>query len=283
MPNGSNNSKAIQLLKIGHCRHPEFIVQKGGRFKFCEYPAIVTLIKHPGKGYVLFDTGYSPRFVDATQGFPNRLYRWLTPMTLNTEECLLTQLAQQGIGADDINTIFISHFHADHIAGLKDFPNAQYICSKQAYHSFISRHGFSALLKGYLKALLPADFLRRVNFIEASKVIKLDAELPPFTDGYDLFGDGALIAVALPGHAFGHFGLLCNIGNHPCFLVADASWSLKAIRDNIRPNPLAMLIMSQRDQYYETLSKLSRLHHARTDLTLIPSHCLQTFQQFSNE
>jgi glyoxylase-like metal-dependent hydrolase (beta-lactamase superfamily II) len=78
------------------------------------------LLQHPRFGPMLFDTGYSYRFFDETKNFPNRFYRWMTPVTLHEEDLVVNQLLTFDLRPKDITHVFISHFHADHIASLPD-------------------------------------------------------------------------------------------------------------------------------------------------------------------
>ena len=246
-----------------------------------EFPAIVGLFKHPNMGNVLFDTGYAKRFLDETKNFPNVLYRLLTPMHLCEKEGLVTQLQHQDIGVDDVDYIFISHFHADHIAGLLDYPKAKFICSQHAFESFDRRSGFSALIKGYLKGLLPKDFLTRVRFIEECRHMKLEESLHPFGTGYDVFNDGSMMAIELPGHSWGHYGLLLFDDDEVNFLIGDACWTEEAYTNGTRPNRLTRIIMSSEDEYLSTLTKLTKLYGENKHINIIPSHCQKTFEAFN--
>lgn len=42
--------------------------------------------------------------------------------------------------------------------------------------------------------------------------VPLSALAAPFTEGYDVLGSGAVLAVPLPGHTPGHTGFLINTG-----------------------------------------------------------------------
>jgi hypothetical protein len=72
----------VHILYAGSCSHPEGMVLRGASWKPAVFPALVALLEHPTKGLALFDTGYTARFTEATRTMPNRIYRWLTPMTL---------------------------------------------------------------------------------------------------------------------------------------------------------------------------------------------------------
>ena len=52
------------ILKVGHCNHPQCVAARGTGFKSVEFPALCFLIKHPDKGYILYDTGYEHYFFE---------------------------------------------------------------------------------------------------------------------------------------------------------------------------------------------------------------------------
>jgi len=268
----------FKLLKVGCCFHPEAIVHGGVNLAPMVFPAVVGLIRHPTKGYVLFDTGYAERFNSETRYFPERFYSLVTPINLAPEESLLAQLVRLNIDPNDINYIFVSHFHADHISGLIDFPNAKIICSKLGLDSILERSGLRAVVKGYLPKLLPANILQNVIYIEDRPSYR-DKVLHPFNQVYDVLGDGYLLAINLPGHAFGHYGLMINDGNESKFMIGDACWTERAYKENKYPNRLAHIIMSNANQYRDTIQKISTFYHENNDVLIIPSHCSDTFKR----
>ncbi|XCN73979.1 MAG: MBL fold metallo-hydrolase [Candidatus Electrothrix aestuarii] len=272
----------LELLKVGHCSHPEAVVVRGGTWRARSFPAIVGILHHPQQGYILFDTGYARRFHEATHAFPERLYRWLTPMHLPQTEELPYLLAQRGLTTEDIQYIFISHFHADHIAGLLDFPKARFICSESALYAATHQQRVHGLIKGNLPALLPPDLLQRTTFIEECPTTASGLAQHAFAKGYDIFADGSCLAIALPGHAQGQFGLLCSQDDSRYFLVADACWTRASFKDGSKPLAVANIIMSSTAQYHRTIEALAQLHAMQPDLFIIPSHCQETYDEFSH-
>lgn len=261
--------------------HPEAVILPGASWRNIKFPSTVGLIRHPSKGVILFDTGYAKHFSIATSRYPERLYAKLTPVTLTKSENLILQLAERNIAPQDVQYIFISHFHADHIAGLQDFPQAKYICSKDALNAIKSMGRFRGLTKGYLKELLPANMDERTTFIENSTPIKLEKLYRPFDIAYDLFGDGSLLAINLPGHAHGHFGLLIPSTPSPIFLVGDACWVSQSYEKRKAPRLITSLIMNNRHSYLETLYKISDLYYSNSSINIVPSHCLKKFQDLN--
>jgi glyoxylase-like metal-dependent hydrolase (beta-lactamase superfamily II) len=262
------------IYEAGHCTHPECATRRGASLAPIAYPALAFLLHHPQQGRVLFDTGYSEHFLDATRHFPERLYRAVTPVHLGAEEPLRVQLQRDGVTPGDIGHVVLSHLHGDHLGGLRDFPNAALICSRVAWEDMCARSRLGSLKRGLLPRLLPDNFLDRVSWIEDAPLCDLPTALADFGAGHDLFGDGSLLAVSLPGHAAGHYGLLFDDPQDtPIFLVADAAWSSQAIREGVPPPALVTAWLGDTQVYRETLQRLHELGNATPSIRILPSHC----------
>ncbi len=263
-----------RFLQAGYCRHPEAVTMAGAGLGQARFPALVGVIRHPIEGLILFDTGYDPAFMEATRPFPERLYRWLTPPVLGDEESAAAQLQRMGYAPDDVSWVVLSHFHGDHIAGMHAFPNAKIACARAGLDAARRKGRIGALASGVLTALIPADIDARVVFFEDRPCIALPPALQPFEAGADLLGDGSLLAVELPGHCAGHWGLVVRGDDDALhFLTADASWSSRAIRENRPPPALTTALLGKTTPYQETLERLHRLALRAPEVVLTPAHC----------
>ena len=265
-----------QLFEVGHCKHCERVTKKTGRLRAANFPAIVALISHPTKGKILFDTGYSARFFQYTKYFPFSLYRYLTPVTLTAN--LKQQLANQSIAAEDINYIILSHLHADHIGGVTDFSHAKLIMHPDTLTQSKQINQWRNLLKGFIPQLLPADYLTRLSPIGKSRT--LQAEFMPFEQGFDVFGDGSVMLVELPGHAKGQLGAILN-SKPKAFLIADSCWHIDTILKADLPHKVTRLVHDNWAQYLKTITKLKQFNQNNPDIELIPSHCAKTFERLT--
>ncbi len=238
------------------------------------FPALTALIVHPDEGPILFDTGYDSAFFAATEPFPERLYRWATPVRLAHGDAVADQLPRFGFAPEDIRAVVVSHFHGDHVAGLNRFPNARIFCARAGLEQVRRKGRFSRVRQGVLAALTPADVDARAIFFEERPRVALGPDLAPFETGADLLGDGSLLAVQLPGHCPGHWGLLVRQDDDRArFLIADAAWSSGAVRDDVPPPRLTTALLGQTGPYRETLNGLHRLWARNPELVVTPSHC----------
>lgn len=269
----------INILHAGYCTAPEHIAIQGGRWRSIHFPAMFALLQHPRFGPLLFDTGYSYRFFDEIKKIPNHFYRWITPATLHEEDLVINQLSTFNIQPKDITHVFISHFHADHIASLSDLTKSRYIYMPHAYDSCRNLSEFGGLKHAFLRGLIPSDFDDRSSPVDMTQPINLSTEYAPFTKGYDLLGDQAVIGVELPGHAHGQMGIFARDEiDRLFFFVADAAWLKQSIVENRPPHRIANLLFPDPEAYRKTLGDLHKHYITHPDTQVIPSHCEETIR-----
>ena len=261
----------VELLVAGHCVQLERLVRRGGAWRSIEFPSLVAVLAHPEGGVVLYDTGYAPRFQAATAQLPYRLYSALLPVTCEPSDAAVSQLAARGIAVEDVRHVVLSHLHGDHVAGLKDFPQAGIVVGDRALATeWRIRAAWCNTAHGFVPALLPGDIERRIVGLGALPVgpTGLDGRL---RNGHDLFGDGSALIIPLPGHVTGHLGLwLPGAGPDGLLLVGDAVWNRRAFTHGELPIPP---LQGDRQHYGGVVDELARLHAERPKLLIVPSHC----------
>lgn len=256
----------IEICSSGHCCNFAGLARRGDPWRWIDFPASFALIKPKSAAPMLFDTGYSRHVLPAMRRFPFWVYRRALPITLGRDAA--DQLRQRQIEPEQIATIIISHFHPDHIGGLRDFPKARFICSRRAWLDVRGRKGFFALRQGFLADLVPDDFEQRVIFAE---------DLPPAETqkGAHLLhvGEDRFTLLPLEGHVPGQLGLLTERENgQPLLLAADAAWRNSSLADGIAPHPLAMRVHHDRKAYMETLKMLVEMKKENPALDIVVCH-----------
>lgn len=265
---------SISLFASGYCQAHERIVDPLNGKGRCKFHAVWALIFAPKIGYILFDTGYSNEFNKATKTFPERFYRWATPVYLNEQYTVKNTLHAKGIFPDDIKYIILSHFHADHIAGLKDFPNTPIICSKKAHDEVKNIHGIKAISKGILHNLLPVNYERNLLFIEdiADKRFVNQYGLEEFY----LLGLNEFKLVSLPGHARGMLGFIYHSSTEHILFATDASWRYDTYKQNVLPKKVVKLFFDSWDDFVDTLQKIRCYELDNENVKILFTHCPKT-------
>ncbi|GAB5524856.1 MAG: MBL fold metallo-hydrolase [Roseivirga sp.] len=269
----------LEVRAAGYCTAGQHHALRGAKRETIRFYATFAIIQHPEKGCILFDTGYTSRFYEQTRSFPNSIYARATAVSVKKEEEAVNQLSAMGVRAEEVRYIIVSHFHADHIGGLRDFPNAEFICSKRAFESIRSKSGWSAVKQGFLPGHLPADFdqrLRLIDFEEGQPHALLGT-------GVDVFGDGSIQLYLLEGHAAGQMGALVNTASKKMFLIADAAWLREHYESEALPHGIVRLFFDSWKNYTDTLAVLRRYHKANPDVELIACHCRATYERLKGK
>ena len=254
--------KSLEFLTVGSCTFPDFIFRKGGKFKRRRFPAQVALIEDDQLGWLLFDTGYAPAFFQASQKWPEQLYALTTPVTLTEDQELLAQLASRNLSPNDISHLLLSHFHADHIAGLRSFPKAQFHYHAPSLDLLTKLSRFQQVRQGFLAQLIPPDFSARSHLLTPSS---LNTPTP-------IFPDSAYSWIALPGHAPGHCGLLISTPERKILLAADAFWTHHELEGQTKITRIARAILHDPRAYQKTQTAIRHWLDKSTTHQAYPSH-----------
>jgi N-acyl homoserine lactone hydrolase len=194
-------------------------------------PINVYVIEHTD-GVVVFDTGQDPASVSDPCYFPDGpvgvIYRRLAKFHIAPEQTLTAGLERLGYRNADVTTAVISHLHQDHIGGVREIANADLLVSSDEWRSL---HRPMAEARGLLRAHIEVPGLKwaPVDFGALE-----DLSLRPFTAGYDLFGDGALVILPTPGHTTGSMSMLVRRpGNPPLLLAGDLTYDVHAFERGV--------------------------------------------------
>ncbi len=134
----------------------ERMVLKGGQWRKIDLRVRVGYFHHEAFGHSLIDTGYfNAETLRRSRTSPYlAIYRALFKPAIRAEDPISANLARFGITPQAIQTILVTHFHADHIGRLRDFPGANIICSRQSWNSYRSKSRIRNALSGVFDVLL---------------------------------------------------------------------------------------------------------------------------------
>lgn len=182
------------------CRKNVFVPDAPrGEIIHCPMPVFVIL--HP-QGNILFDTGPHPSV------FPDAYSRWgglakaFEP--LGDERCgIVDRLESIHLEPKDIRYVVNSHLHFDHAGGNQFFPNSIFLVSKQEFDWARNPENEG---KGYFQE----DWKHSLRYQEVEGPL-------------DIYKDGSLVVIPLPGHTPGHQGMLVRLkGKRLVVLTGDS-------------------------------------------------------------
>ncbi len=237
---------------------PERLVVTNGTSRRLQLKVRYGIGVHPNEGAFLIDTGYGPQVTQgARRHWTLKLYNQLFGPSLNLDGALDVVLEKLGLEKDAVRNIVITHFHPDHISELSQFPDAQIFVRRLVFDAICERSRLTNLRHGVFTELLPEDL--------ADRLINID-ELPDVPaplglgSGKDLFSDGSVLAIDLPGHAEGHFGLCFPQNDTPLLYAVDAQWLLSAILEHRIPGFPASLVATNAAALEQSASRIIEFH-----------------------
>ncbi|WP_374619122.1 MBL fold metallo-hydrolase [Devosia sp.] len=241
-------------------RAPERLVLRRGRWQRIAIGVRYGLMLDPAGRPVLIDTGYGPRATEMPgRSAMLRFYGRVLGPQLVREELPLAVLARHGYGAGDVAQIVLTHFHPDHVAALRDFPAARILASGAAWRRIAAMRRHQQLRHAVFAELLPPDLAARLDPLEERPEVAAPLGLGT---GRDVFGDGNCIAIELPGHALGHFGLVWPKRERPLLYAVDTQWLSAAVLEERLPRGAARLVYADEDRMRESAARVRRFAEA---------------------
>lgn len=179
------------------------------------------LIRH-GDIYMLWDAGIPA-------SLKGKLLDPRQSMDFTLANTIPEQLAELGLSPDAIELLGISHYHSDHVGQAASFPRATLL---------IGEGDFDAVRSGST----------RINLQAFEPWTKRGGKVDPVTGDRDVFGDGTVTMIDLPGHTPGHHALLVRLKSGTFLLSGDVTHFQENYDSNgvptfnaDRPNSLASL------------------------------------------
>ena len=233
----------------------------GGEVRF---PVYSILVEHD-EGRFLFDTGYDLAHVQRVLPFEKPIQ--------SEQQTIPGALKLLGLEPRDIDVVFNSHFHFDHVGGNKFFPDTKKICHKAEIEQAANPAAFEVL--GYSDLSFSA---------EAAAAREMSDQL---TDGQTetntrfevVEGDVELAkgvrVIFTPGHAIGNYSLLVELANRPPILFTiDAAYTQRSLDENINAgfhiDPVAGLA---------SINRLKEIAE-KTGAELMFSHDAESFKNY---
>jgi glyoxylase-like metal-dependent hydrolase (beta-lactamase superfamily II) len=205
----------MHLLSGGRLRMPRHIYYPGTPAEdWFEMPVSCALFRHK-QGIALFDTGCHPdAAIDGKARWGDHaLY---SEPIFDSQDAVIGQLGVIGLSAADIDVVICSHLHYDHCGCNAFFTGATIICHA---NELAAARAVNAVPMGYLR-----------NDWDVGQAIQT------IQGDHDVFGDGRLTLMPLPGHTPGSIGAHAVLDRSGTFLLAsDAAPVEASLRQRYAP------------------------------------------------
>jgi glyoxylase-like metal-dependent hydrolase (beta-lactamase superfamily II) len=243
----------MKLFNSAHIDVAAGLVRRGAGLATISLTVRYGLIELKGGGLCLVDTGVGPEVTRGQRSAALRLYGAILRPRLDPNQSPQATLSGLGATAADVRSVVLTHFHADHVSSLRDFAHAAIITCGDAARRVAGMSSGAALRHGIFKELIPQGFEQRLRPLQDMTRVPTGTVLG---DGYDLFADGSYLAVPLPGHTFGHFGIFWRDQAGPIVYATDASWTLEALLGDQTPGISSAIVFDDRRAGRQTQQRL---------------------------
>jgi N-acyl homoserine lactone hydrolase len=174
-----------------------------------DVPVSCILLRH-NQGNVLFDTGCHPAAAENAEAHWGGLAKIMKPV-MPPNDNVITALGGVGLSCDDIDVVLCSHLHADHCGCNTFFKRATFVVHAKEVEAARAPNAEAA---GYIAS----------EWEQPAPMEMIDGQR-------DLFGDGRIVLLPLPGHTPGTTGALAMLDRSGAFLLASDTVSLRSTLD----------------------------------------------------
>jgi glyoxylase-like metal-dependent hydrolase (beta-lactamase superfamily II) len=214
-------------------------------------------VRHPTRGLYLVDTGIERALRDhpeqsalGTGMVASFMHRDKMKFRVDTA----SWIAQQ---KDPVAGVFLTHLHVDHVTGMRDVPAtaALYLGPGEAHETDVTNVVVRPIIDAALEGKGPIHEWRFAP--DPSGV---------FAGVLDVFGDGTLWALWVPGHTPGSTAYLARTPAGPVLMVGDACHTVWGWEHGVEPGSFS----HDKAQSAESLSRLRRFvkRHPAVDVRL---------------
>ncbi|MBK7865051.1 MAG: MBL fold metallo-hydrolase [Archangiaceae bacterium] len=225
------------------------------------HQAIATIVlQHPTVGTIVLDPAFGVEIAHDLSRVPP----WFRVVSGSAEgkQPAVDGLQAAGIDPRSVREVLLTHSHWDHTGGVRDLPRATVRMSQPEYAYVGSLEHY--LEPGVLRHQLDRAWKRIEPFgFEGPAVLR-------FEGSHDVFGDGSVIAVPLPGHTPGSAGFLVRgAGGKRWIFTGDSTWTLRGIE---KPAHKTVPIDLDRAVTGESIGRLHALHLEHPEIEIVPAH-----------
>lgn len=250
------------IIKTSRVAVMEGLLLPGGSFgKQIDSNFSAFLIKHRDE-YLLFDTGMG-RQID--QQYRADMPLWWRPFFKYEAPVLPAREQLDHAGIPPLRRVILSHSHWDHAGGILDFPEAR--IGVAAAEMDVIRHPTRGPGGSWVSQIGSASI--------QWDLLKFQPQpYRGYAQSLDLFGDGTVVLVPMPGHTPGSIGMFLTVDSGQVyFFIGDVAWTVEAVKAGAAKFwAAAALVDGHAEQTQSSLDQLRILMRQDPRLVLLPAH-----------
>lgn len=125
----------------------------------------------------MVDVGYNHKDYGGYLGEKFGVENWHSPKDV---------LAEVGLTPEDVDSVFITHAHFDHLGNVEAFPNATFYIQERELQKWIWAMSLPDRMRWMMIAVDPSDILRAVELATKGRLVCVDGDRADVLPGIDL-------------------------------------------------------------------------------------------------
>ena len=234
-------------------------------------PCPVFLVRHPGVGLILIDTGLHPSVANDPKESLGRLLTRRLDYRLEAGEDAPSQLRAKGLDPKLVSAVIMTHLHADHAGAISEFPDATFVLSAMEWA--VASTDRRPTLRGYR----PSQFDFTFDYVTIDFEDERIDSYGPFGRTFDLFGDGSVRLAFTPGHTLGHMSVILRLPRRDFVVAGDAVYTFRQLEGG--PEPARP---QDPHNWHRSLQELQLFHREYPYSIIVPGHDPEYFPQLED-
>lgn len=254
----------IEVIRTARIHRSAAFAYRGGTmFDARDFAMNAILVRHPA-GDLLIDAGIG-RDIDAQlRAFP-WVFRALT--SLERGQSAAEQFVKAGYDVAHLRGVLLTHAHWDHVSGLVELGTTPVLVTGDEQRWI--EDGGTAM-----------EFTRKLAGIHYERYELDGGPYAGFEKSHDVYGDGSVVLVEVPGHTPGSVAVFVTPPTKPRYLfIGDLAWQLEGItRREERPWLTRTFVDADPVAARQSIARVAALAEADPELVIVPAHDARAYE-----
>ncbi len=228
------------------------------RSDYVNLPIPAFLVRHPGVGPILVDTGLHPSIASDPRDNMGRLASRLFELESGAD--VASQLRTKGLRPADVAVVVMTHLQVDHASAISEFPEAVFVVSAPEWRAATEN---PSLRRGYR----PAHYDFGFDYVTVDFDSEQVESYGSFGRTFDLFGDGTVRLAFTPGHTEGHMSVILALPRRDFVVAGDVAYYWRQLQGGPEP-----YMVADRHNWRRSIKEMQAFREAYPYALIVPGH-----------